>query len=247
MQGVNLSDCSYPTTETGTWAGFTHWSVFPLGCLTFIKNGWKDHSGNFTINRNCQASPFLKLCTAEALPIRSATQIRVVTRHQCGISALFSQTSLGGGGGGEASNSVAKCWLFCQGTRSKASFESQNKTPWVARRYTSNSIPEDPKSDHLPWEAVHAPRPPGRSAQNSGNFGLKSNGTDYFDSVRPEYLGPPFKVVHFDRSVYLGRSDRNVPFHLTKLLSPVPLFSILLACARLSDSIVGRIKRAKRE
>ena len=61
MQGVNLSDCSYPPTETGTWAGFTHWSVFPLGCLTFIKNGWKDHSGNFTINQNCQASPFLKV------------------------------------------------------------------------------------------------------------------------------------------------------------------------------------------
>ena len=36
----------------------------------------------------------------------------------------------------------------------------------------------------------------------------------------------------------VGRSDRNVPFHLTKLLSPVPLFCILLACARLSDSIV---------
>ena len=88
MQGVNLSDCSYPPTETGTWAGFTHWSVFPLGCLTFIKN--------FTINQNCQASLFLKLCTAEALPIRSATQIRVVTRHQCGISTLFSQTSFGG-------------------------------------------------------------------------------------------------------------------------------------------------------
>ena len=160
--------------------------------------------------------------------------------------ALFSDV-IWRGGRGEASNSVAKCRLFCQGTRSKASFESQNKTLRVARRYTSNSIPEDPKSDHLPWEAVHAPIPPGRSAQNSGNFGLKSNGTDYFDSVRPEYLGPPFKVVHFDRSGYLGRSDRNVPFHLTKLLSPVPLFCILLACARLSDSIVGRIKRAKRE
>ena len=26
-----------------------------------------------------------------------------------------------------------------------------------------------------------------------------------------------------------GRSDRNIPFHLTKLLSPVPLFCILLA------------------
>ena len=32
----------------------------------------------------------------------------------------------------------------------------------------------------------------------------------------------------FDRSGHLGRSDRNVPFHLTKLLFPVPLFCILL-------------------
>ena len=28
----------------------------------------------------------------------------------------------------------------------------------------------------------------------------------------------------FDLSAYFGRSDRNEPFHLTKLLSPVPLF-----------------------
>ena len=39
---------------------------------------------------------------------------------------------------------------------------------------------------------------------------------------------PALKVVHFDRSGHFSRSDRNVPFHLTKLLSPVPLFSILL-------------------
>ena len=171
MQGVNLSDCSYPPTETGTWAGFTHWSVFPLGCLTFIKNGWEDHSGNFTIKQNCQASLFLKVMHGRSTTILKRYQIRVVTRHQCGISAVFSQTSFGGGGGGEASDSVAKWRPFSQGTRSKASFESQNKTLWVARRYTSNSIPEDPKFDLLPWEAVHAPRPPGRSAQNSGNFG----------------------------------------------------------------------------
>ena len=45
----------------------------------------------------------------------------------------------------------------------------------------------------------------------------------YFGSVRPEYLGPPLKVVHFDRSGHFGRSDRNVRFHLTQLLSLVPL------------------------
>ena len=55
-----------------------------------------------------------------------------------------------------------------------------------------------------------------------------SNGTDHFGLVRPEYSGPALKVVHFDRSGFFGRSDWNVPFHLTKLLSPVPLFCILL-------------------
>ena len=94
MQGVNLSDCSYPPTET-MWAGFTHWSVFPSGCLTFIKNGWEDHSGNFTIKQNCQASLFLKVMHGRSTTILKRYQIRVVTRHQCGISAVFSQTSFG--------------------------------------------------------------------------------------------------------------------------------------------------------
>ena len=55
-----------------------------------------------------------------------------------------------------------------------------------------------------------------------------SNGTDHFGLVRPEYSGPALKVFHCDRSGHFGRSDRNAPFHLLKLLSPVPLFSILL-------------------
>ena len=42
----------------------------------------------------------------------------------------------------------------------------------------------------------------------------------------------PLQVVHFDRSAHFGRSDRNVPFHLTKLLSPVPLFFIPLTRPR---------------
>ena len=45
-------------------------------------------------------------------PIRSSTQIWVVTRHQYGISALVSQTSFDG----ETSGSVAKCRLFSQAT-----------------------------------------------------------------------------------------------------------------------------------
>ena len=43
-------------------------------------------------------------------PIRSTTQIWVVTRHQYGISALVSQTSFRG----ETSGDVTKCRLFSQ-------------------------------------------------------------------------------------------------------------------------------------
>ena len=55
-----------------------------------------------------------------------------------------------------------------------------------------------------------------------------SNGTNHFGLVRPEYSGLALKVVHIDRSGHFSWSDRNVPFYLTKLLSPVPLFFILL-------------------
>ena len=34
-----------------------------------------------------------------------------------------------------------------------------------------------------------------------------SNGTDHFGLVRPEYSAPALKVIHFDRSGYLDRSD----------------------------------------
>ena len=70
------------------------------------------------------------------------------------------------------------------------------------------------------------------STQNSGNFDWYIN---HFDLVRPEYSGPALKVVHFDWSGYLGRSDRNVPFPLTKLLFSVPLF-----CVRLTRIITKR-------
>ena len=56
------------------------------------------------------ASDWLNQIYHAARPIRSTTQIWVVTRHQYGISALVSQTSFGG----ETSGSVAKCWLFSQ-------------------------------------------------------------------------------------------------------------------------------------
>ena len=50
-------------------------------------------------------------------PIRSTTQIYVVTRHQYGTSALVSQTSFGV----KTSGSVAKCRLFSQANKITAS------------------------------------------------------------------------------------------------------------------------------
>ena len=38
----------------------------------------------------------------------------------------------------------------------------------------------------------------------------------------------PLTPVHFDWSAHFSQLERNFPFHLTKLLSPVPLFYILL-------------------
>ena len=54
------------------------------------------------------ASDWLNQISHAARPIRSTTQIWVVTRHQYGISALVPQTSFGG----ETSGSVAKCRVF---------------------------------------------------------------------------------------------------------------------------------------
>ena len=56
------------------------------------------------------ASDWLNQISHAARPIRSKTQIWVMTRHQCGISALVSQTSFGG----ETSGSIAKSGLFSQ-------------------------------------------------------------------------------------------------------------------------------------
>ena len=50
-------------------------------------------------------SDWLKQVSQAALPTGRTTQIWVVTRHQFGISALVSQTSIRG----EASGGVAKC------------------------------------------------------------------------------------------------------------------------------------------
>ena len=71
-----------------------------------------------------------------------------------------------------------------------------------------------------------------------------TNGTDHFGLVRPEYSEPGLKVVLFDQSGHFCRSDRNVPFHLTKLLSPVPHFCILLTrtITKRAEAWVGSVQ-----
>ena len=56
------------------------------------------------------ASDWLKQISHAARPIRSTTQIWIVTRHQYGTSALVSQTPFGG----KNVVGVAKCRLFSQ-------------------------------------------------------------------------------------------------------------------------------------
>ena len=56
-------------------------------------------------------SDWLKQISHAARPIRSTTQIWVVTRDQYGISSLVPQTSFGG----KTSGGVAKCRLFFSG------------------------------------------------------------------------------------------------------------------------------------
>ena len=64
------------------------------------------------------ASDWLNQISYAAQPIRSTTQIWVVMRHLCGISALISQMSFGG----KTSGSVTKCQLFSQAIKTTASF-----------------------------------------------------------------------------------------------------------------------------
>ena len=81
------------------------------------------------------ASYWLNQISHAARPIRSTTQIWVMTCHQYGISALVSQTSFGG----EISGSASKCRLF-----------SQASLPWEFS-VSKDGVWQDSKS----WHGVH--------------------------------------------------------------------------------------------
>ena len=68
------------------------------------------------------AFDWLKQVSQAARPIRSTTQIWVVTRHQYGISALVSQTSIRG----ETAGAVAKYRLFSQANAFSARLANQS-------------------------------------------------------------------------------------------------------------------------
>ena len=78
------------------------------------------------------------------------------------------------------------------------------------------------------------------SAQNTGIFDQKSNGTNQCGSVRAKYLRPPLKVVCINRSCHFCRLDcRNVPVHLTKLLFPLPLICMILFASTITKSAMA--------
>ena len=75
------------------------------------------------------------------------------------------------------------------------------------------------------------------SAQNTGIFDQKSNGTNQRGLVRAKYLRPPLKVVYIARSGHFCRLDcRNVPVHLTKLLCPLPLICMILFASTITKA-----------
>ena len=80
------------------------------------------------------ASDWLKQISHAARPIRSITQIWVVTRHQYGISALVSQTSFRR----ETVVGVAKCRLFSQATIMQATYANAPATQTTAHMLKSN-------------------------------------------------------------------------------------------------------------
>ena len=90
------------------------------------------------------ASDWLNQISYAARPIKSTTQIWVVTRHHYEISARVSQTSFGG----ETIDSVAKCRLFSQAvenskrisSHSLSSLGAQNKDTSAASQTLLTAI-----------------------------------------------------------------------------------------------------------
>ena len=82
-------------------------------------------------------SDWLNQISHAAQPIISTTQIWVLMRRQYGISAVVSQTSLGG----ETSDNIAKCWLFSQ-AKHFPDIREKNPSWWLREEKLKDSSTE---------------------------------------------------------------------------------------------------------
>ena len=103
-----------PEKTADIWRRF-HW--FPRQ-MTSENRAQKFHTYEASLPDLGSTSDWLNLISHAARPIKSATQILVVTRHLYGISALVSQESFGG----ETSGNVPKCRLFSQAISTTSSY-----------------------------------------------------------------------------------------------------------------------------
>ena len=101
---------TYKATDIVAWKNSQHFATPPLVSLrndvwetsAEIPYWWRVTSQTWVVRH---------ICWKFVQPIRSTTQIWVVTRHQYGIYAVFYQTSFRG----KTSGGVAKCRLFFSG------------------------------------------------------------------------------------------------------------------------------------
>ena len=106
------------TATSLAWENSWHLATRPLVSRATKWRLRNERWNSILMTRHCpdlgSASDWLNQISHAARPIRSPTQIWVVTRRQYRIFALVSQTSFGG----KTSGSVAKCRLFSQSTTS---------------------------------------------------------------------------------------------------------------------------------
>ena len=72
-------------------------------------------------------------------------------------------------------------------------------------------------------------------------FRLEIKRTNHLVKSDQNICGQFWRVVFFDRSAHFGHSDWNIPFHLTTLLFPVPIFYILLTRTNQTCTGFGRV------
>ena len=129
------------------WENSRHLAKLPIIGFPFKWRLRNEHRNSILMTRHYPA----------AQPIRSTTQIWVVTCHQYGTSVLISQTSFGG----ETIVSIAKCWLFSQANKIPVIeilwIKVQQKIVldcFVSWRYTID-LPSLPKFNDFNVSSVH--------------------------------------------------------------------------------------------